>query len=288
MIKWSTWLCITLLPLTAFTVPENIQLKYLVGCPVQESSQWSTTIQSQGSLWQLYKKAQVDLEVKAAENNSGIATAFPLTLQMRLKGLQVGADGSSSAHFDSDAPEQSIGMQEISKTLYRSIELTIGDNLQISVESEDTSEVVQELQEVGGFQIENLFSEMVQHLFALAGRDLYEGDTVIRQVSVPSSTETVSLEYKIVQITPQEVRATVQGTVPDWTMPVKQRLFNTKGSSDQITLSGTVSGKIVWLRSNALIYKAKVDYDYHGTIDADGLTSPISVQLHHLDSTSRL
>ena len=55
-----------------------------------------------------------------------------------------------------------------------------------------------------------------------------------------------------------------------------------------MTLAGTVSGKVVWARSNSLIYKAKLDYDYHGTITSEGHETPLSVQLHHLDSTSRL
>ena len=46
-----------------------------------------------------------------------------------------------------------------------------------------------------------------------------------------------------------------------------------------ITLSGSVSGKVVWSRSNALIYKTKIDYDYQGTMTTEGRELPISIQL---------
>ncbi len=291
MRNWSIWLWLISLPLTACAVSEPVQLKYPLDRPVRESSHWTTTIQSGGNLLQLYKKAQADLELKSDKGTSAIVTKPPFVLQVNLKGLQVGADGSHSAHFDSEAPEQSTGMQEISKALNIPVTLTIGDHLQISASSSDNyHEATQELSQLGGFQVDNLFSEMVQHLFALAGQDLHEGDKFRRQVVIPSGREPVTLEYQIVKITPQEIRAVVNGKVPSWTMQVKEGLVPAAGVDQpaSMALTGTVSGKIVWSRSNALIYKTRIDYDYQGTLTVNERESPISIQLHHLDTTNRL
>ncbi len=291
MHKWPTWLCLILVPLSLQATSEPVELQYPVGRAVRESSQWTTTIQSSGNVLQLYKKAQADLELKAKKGETGVVTEPPFFLQVSLKGLQVGADGSHSAHFDSDSSQQSsVGMQEIAKTLNVPVELMIGDNLQISSTSESYREATQQLNHVSGFQLDNLFSEMVQHLFALAGKELHEGDTITRQVSVPAGQEPVTLEYQVIKITPQEIRAVINGQIPTWNMQVKEGFLPANGAANSasITLSGTVSGKVVWSRSNALIYKTKIDYDYQGTMTADGRELPISIQLHHLDSTSRL
>ena len=46
----------------------------------------------------------------------------------------------------------------------------------------------------------------------------------MQEVSSSLGGEPVKLEYEVVKITPQEVRAVVRGTIPEWTMPVQGEL----------------------------------------------------------------
>lgn len=280
------WVILGLLPVWGMAaVDSSVRLEYHVDEPVLQRSRVSVDITQHKPdktvSVSAYQEANAQLQLKKQPRET------PYVLLLTLNQLRVGLDtDKTKISFDSASDPQSPLLSELSKVIGEPIELTIGDNLQIQSSSPEFQKLMKDLRQLGGFTLSNLFSEMVQQLFALTDKPLRIGQSYSRQLKLGSNGGApITLTYKVVGISPDEVRATVVGKVPEASIQLPKGALGVESSAAMLKVSGSIDGKAVWSRKNALIYKTKIDYVYSGVIAEGGHEWPFTLRMNHSDST---
>lgn len=286
MVKIRFFLIAVLLPTLLLGESGPIRLQYAVNQPVFQTSSVEIEV-SRGQAEETPSTARQEIKARLAiieKKDRGTFVKPSMNLQLTLESLQVGMEAEGhSLKFDSEHPNGSPLMTEIAKIIDRPLTVVVGEDLKIETDSKDFLKLSQSLEQIGGFRTTNLFSEMLQNLFALAGRDLEVGDEYTLKLALGADERVpLAITYKIVAITGSEVRAVVTGgfDLVEITQPVS--------SQDRLFLAGKIDGKAVWNRRNALIYKTRIHYSYDGVLEEDGQETPIYLHLRHEDTSRAL
>lgn len=273
--------------MTSATVETPIHLQYRVDEPVTQRSRVTVDITQQKPNGAEYLSAFQEAEAQISLDKEPNSPPYELTLV--LTQLRVGLEAEDkTVMFDSQSPQTSPLIAALSKVIGEPIRMTVGEHLQILNTSSDLQRLMKDLKLMGGFNINNLISEMVQQRFALANQALEVGKSYEQTLKRGSDGNSpVELTYRIVEISPTEVRATVEGNVPASTMQLIQGQPGSNVMPSALKVTGAIEGKVVWNRENALVYRSKLNYLYRGVIADRGRDTPFELRMTHQD-VSRL
>lgn len=285
-LRFSCWMALVALPtvLSAVT-PSPVRLQYKADQAVLQRSRVSVEMTQKKPdkplVVSAYQEAEARLQLSESPREP------PYQLVMTLNQLRVGLESDRKRiAFDSKSPQDSPLLAELDKVMGEPIQLTVGENLQIQSSSEEFQRLIQDLRLMGGFNLSNLFSEMVQQLFALTGKSLEVGQRYTRELKLGAHTGApIELTYEVVGISPEEVRATVDGTIPASSIQLPQGALGAASPAAVLKVSGAIDGKVVWSRQNALVYRTKIDYVYRGMVFEGGHQWPFELRMSHADAT---
>lgn len=285
-LRFSCWMALFALPTVLGAIAEApVRLQYQVDQPVLQRSRVSVEMTQKKPdkpiVVSAYQEAEASLLLSASPSEP------PYQLVLTLNQLRVGLESDRKrVVFDSKSPQDSPLLAELDKVVGEPIHITVGENLQIQSSSEAFQRLMKDLKLMGGFNLSNLFSEMVQQLFALTGKSLQVGQSYTRELKLGANNGApIELTYEVVGISPEEVRATVNGTIPASSIQLPQGALGAASPAAVLKVSGAIDGKAVWSRQNALVYKTKIDYVYRGTVFENGHQWPFELHMSHADAT---
>lgn len=253
-----------------------IRLSYRVNEPVIQRSRVTVEVTTQTPEGPMQTKAFQEAEARVQLDQLPKTTPYPLTITFER--LRVGQETNDrKITFDSKSPQTSPFITALSQAIDQPIQVAVGKSLHLMSESQKLKQLMKDLKSMGGFNVQNLLSEMVQQRFALANQPLEAGrdyQQILKQGT--SENEPVELTYRIVEISPKEVRAIVDGIIPTTTIPWNQGAATAK-------VSGSIDGKVVWNRDNGMIYRSRLNYLYRGTVMENGREFPFELRMTHQD-----
>lgn len=227
MIRCIIWLaCLCCMPLSA-----ALRLEYPSNAPVWQTSE--LMIEALGSLpgLKMHESSRQSiaalLSIPADQQDKTYSTP-PFDLTFIFKNYLI--------HFDVNQKQEKLSSDTPEKLPYYLQNFKLVD-LPLKMHIHKERVVFHELPIFKEMQLESFFSEWVQHMFALAGKDLYVGATF--EVPFHVNQRESSIRYEIHAVTDKEIQAGFSG-----------KLSN---KSPQMTMTGTTEGKVTWNRRNALL-----------------------------------
>lgn len=286
LLRFSCWMALVALPTVLSAVTESpVRLQYKADQKVLQRSRVSVEMTQKKPdrpiIVSAYQEAEASLQLSETPRES------PYQLVMTLNQLRVGLEADRKRiAFDSKSPQDSPLLAELDKVIGEPIHITVGENLQMQSSSQEFQRLMKDLRLLGGFNLGNLFSEMVQQLFALTGKSLQVGQSYTRELKLGANNgASIELTYEVVGISPDEIRATVHGTIPASSIQLAQGAMGAASPAAVLRASGAIDGKAVWNRQNALVYKTKIDYVYKGMVFENGQQWPFELHMSHADAT---
>lgn len=212
---------------------------------------------------------------------------LPYELTVTLRRLKVGVElGDNIITFDSDSSKDSPFVNALSRVLNVPVRLKVGDELEVIDAPIEGKRLMNDLKSMGGFNINHLLSELVQQRFALANQPLQVGKSYRQVLRRGADGQTpIEITYRIIEITADEVRATVEGSMPSFDFQTPPALLGLGVVPSSVKVAGSIEGKVVWNRHNALIYRSIINYLYRGDIGERGQTTPFELRMTHHDGT---
>lgn len=285
----SYFVMMLLLPVALLAGPGPVQLQYIPNQPVLQTSSVDIELSQKGG-----RPATAQQQVKARleitnKGSSGRIRELPVDVTIDLEAVKVGAEANGrTIAYDSEHADASPFMAQLSKIIGQPMQVSVGEDLQITAQSPEFVKLLKHLESFGGFRTSNLISEMFQHLFALAGHTLKIGEEYTQQLALGADQDIpVTVTYKVVGITDNEVRAVITGGF-DSVQVENASLGGGGGEGKSLVLAGKISGKAVWSRKNALLYKTRLEYTYDGILTDGDEEIPIKVRLRHEDATKAI
>ncbi len=294
MAKFYQFIATMIIPSFLVAGSDSVRLQYLANQPVLQTSTVHVELTHGDPHKTVPSIAHQEIQAKLTVTGDGqqqVALHPPLDLNVVIESLKVGIDARGhSVSFDSSNPEKSPLMSEVAKVIGRPVKVAVGANLAVESDSKDFVKLSRSLEQLGGFRTTNLLSELLQNLFALAGRDLHVGDEYTIQLALGADHSVpMKITYKIANITDSEVRAVIHGGFDSVEIHGDALAHKAEAKSPQhLQMSGEIDGKAVWSRKNALVYKTRIDYTYTGSLDEDGHEIPVYLRLHHEDSSKAI
>jgi hypothetical protein len=269
------------LPTLTQALDAPIRLQYPLHTPVTQRSRVTVEVTQRQPDHSVSLSAYQEAEAQIALNEPPTNPPYELTLT--LNRLRVGLETEDKKlAFDSESSKDSPLMSALSQMIGQPMQLAVGESLKILNPSKESQVLMKDLKLMGGFNVTNLISEMVQQRFALANQPLQVGNRYLQVLKQGIDGHSpIELTYHIVEISPTEVRAVVTGSIPPSTLQWMQNPLAPTSTPSTLKVTGTINGKAVWNRENALLYRAKLNYFYRGEIADDN--TPFELKMTHHD-----
>lgn len=244
-------------------------LRYLPDQPVSFKSTLNIDISQSlpGLSLSTKGKQHFDAEMIISQDQEGLAVLSPpFDIVFLLKGIKIDVQANGEdLHFDSKDKGNSLYLSQLSKLIDAPLHLHFGENYQIVGKNIGLNKSLEELPMLQEIDPVKILSELFLHLFGPAGKPLKEGDVIERNISeglIPSLPEKVT--YTVTKIDDYHIYADIQGTIEKKKFDLLSlvKLQEKELASVSATLSGTIVGKIIWNRDNAMLHDLKLDYAY--------------------------
>jgi len=264
---------------------KNIKLKYVSNIPVLQTSELKIVMLNSLP------------GVKLHEENSQVINAFlsivsdqqdkifitpPLDVMFTLKSYVIDLNiNDRTARFHSEEPEKLPHLMQSYKMVDRPLKLRISKDCNFKASNEGLQSIYCEYPALKEIQIENFLYEWFQHLFALAGKDIYVG--AIFDVPINVNQREGMLHYEIKSITDQEIQAGFNGKLREKILHFSNGLQeNCKGPERmEMTVNGTTNGTVTWNRHNALVYSFQAKHLIKSTLSNGEESWTLNVNLTH-------
>lgn len=281
-----------LLPFALFAATP-IKLTYLPATPVLQTSELSIEIDESMPILHLASKAKQVLKMEvtaAAQPGATRLTQPPIDLTVVLKDVFVDLFvNQEEAAFDPRVERSPTSLKEISKLIDKPIHLKVNEQNAIIIAPNDLQTLKRELPALNDIGIELLFGELLQHHFALLGKEL----TIGAKFQEPFARDSASplpetIDYEIVSITDKDVIASIKGNIKPKEFQLKSPIkFDDKEEPILLSYSGSLKGEGTWNRQNAMLFQMKTDYTYLALLKAGPMQWKMQVILHHKLSSNK-
>lgn len=273
----------------------SVKLQYLPHIPVTQNTQLTLTIDQSLPALKLDTVAGQNLRAQLtvlSEQREGSITQPPLDMVFVLQGLNINLKANGeTASFDSSMPGSSLMMAQVAKMIGRPIKLHFEENLSVDGGVQDIDALLRELPVLKDLEPKALLQELFQYLFALAGKELSVGDQILRTMPASKSIYSpLAFEYVVTAITDQEIQAALNGRIEPRTITLNKALKMDENTEEKVELSvsGTVSGRIAWNRQNAMIYHAQIEHVFSGILKIADWEWKLTATLNNDTATKRM
>lgn len=268
--------------LTTTVMADPILLHYEPDLPVLQRSHVTLDLIQKSPKKTLQTHAYQEAKAEARMTSSTYSPRPQLTVT--LNQLRLGFEsGDKRVTLDSASPKNSPFLNQIATIIGEPIQVTLGENLHIETTSAAYQRLIKDLKPLNGFSLANLFSEMFQQAFALADKLLEVNTSYTRELKLGADQQVpVTLTYRIIEITPDEVRAVVEGNIKEVSFQLAPGVLS-QTEAATVQAKASIKGKAVWSRANALVHRSKIHCLYEGTIIDHDTPRPFQLQLEHQD-----
>lgn len=230
-------------------------------------------------------KQQIDASLTVTTDNTDMPiTQPPFDLNFVLKSLKIDLYANDEdVAFDSDQMSESLYLNQVSKMIDRPIQMHFGDRFDLQSESEDLRQIIKELPVLQEVDLKSMLVELFLHFFALGGKELTVGQTYQRDLgdhSIPTLPNVVN--YTITAIDDYNIHASISGNIEKRKLKLKGLVqVNDKELANvEVSLSGTMNGKVKWNRDNAMLYDLEMEYAYSAMFKLAEWDWMMNVTLH--------
>lgn len=267
---------------------KSVQLQYLPNTPVVQTSRLQMRMNDALPGFRLQGKVLQTVEsiVTVMEEHSELPLLQPpLDLTYILKKIDVEITANHvKGGFSSEAPHRFLPLSQNISLIDRPIRLHIDSKLNIENENSDLNKLFSEFPALRDLHLEGFFLEWMQHLFALAGKEIVKGKSY--KVALPAENLNF-FQYTITAITEQEIHADLQGLIEKNGHKLKGQLSldGMKSSDVELSFKANVKGHIAWDYKNALICQLETQTVYTGILSIAESIWNLGMSLdHHLES----
>lgn len=256
------------------------QLEFLPDVPVKcELSSHIEIVQDlpqKPMVMQLKQRLELDLTAMSDLPHIPLKDGpMDLTMEVRHFRVDLESDGAKES-FDSSQNDSLGVMAQVSSIMNRPIKLPLDKTFSLKEEGEDFSRLRSNAPLVNSLMPKELFDQLLQLIFGLAGQQLKSGDTVASSALV-GVTDTLSLPitYHINTIGEKELFATWEGKISD-------HVSKASVADSEATMVADIRlvGEGSWHREHALIASCSISYDLNGTVRHMGLEWPIRMSVN--------
>lgn len=209
----------------------------------------------------------------------------PFNMVFQLTNLRAASKlNGITTNFQAAKPETSLILAEIKDFLNRPISIHFDSSLRIRPEATGLDQLFKELPVLNNINSLSLLKELFEHMFALSGRKLSEGECcVIVGESDSPDTPPRMVTYQIESIDKDSIRARLSEGVNHPPITLKTPLEANGKNKDPATFKfkKKTEGEIVWQRKNALIHEVRTKTIYEGSINAGTSTWPVNIEIRH-------
>jgi hypothetical protein len=256
---------------------DGVRLQYLPETPVQLTSKLAVEVQESMPI--------LNLATKGHQVSRSPITHLPLLLNLTLKDIFVFLNvNGEELSYDPRGEKVSVPLVQFSLLIDKPMEFKVDERGYLVDEAGTLGKIFKQQPALKNISLPLLLNEMLFHLFALSGEDLFVGAKFERAAQEdPSGVLAPVIFYEIIEVNDQEVMAKVKGTVKPKTMQFSTILTSENKSPQKVEmkLTGDLQGNISWKRNNALQYSLNNTYNYLAELKFGEMRWTIQMTITH-------
>jgi len=188
----------------------------------------------------------------------------PFDVSFNLQSLKIDLRvNGNEISFDSGVGDSSLYSRQMSQMINRPVNLHFGSGYKLETSVQELMEAMPDLPFLKDVEADALFMDLFVHLFSLGGIELKEGDVIKKQFpSANFSTLPNQVIYTITSIDDYSIQAELKGNIEKKTFSLSETLQidDEMAKSANVTINGTMEGKVKWKKDNAMLYDLAMCY----------------------------
>jgi hypothetical protein len=272
----------------SFAAESHVVLSYLPNMPVIQTSDLKIKMNYAlpGSKMDGEDQQQIRVQVTLLSDSNQPIIKPPVDLLFVLKNFSISLNANDlSEKFLSESPEKMPHQVQTYQIVDKKLKLHFDESGHIQKNTEEFQVLFSEYPALREMNFENFLADWFQHLFALAGKNLYVG--AVFKIPGDGDYADQIITYEITEITPTEVHANFQGSLGGKNMRLTGRisLDGKTAGMPEMTILGETKGHVVWNRKNALLYQVQGVQGINGVLKIGDTAWTLGLQMNHfLDS----
>ncbi|MEI8366454.1 MAG: hypothetical protein WCF65_08575 [Parachlamydiaceae bacterium] len=251
-----------------------IQLQFIPSAPVQQTNRLTIDVQeslpilnmtSQGS--QLFK-----FDLVATNRPVAAELTFPAMMTLTIRDVSLRTrTGGQDLSFDLRSATNSPSLNAFAHLANQPLNLFIDAHGQVDSKNETFERLLKQYPALSQVPLDSLVKDLASGLFALYKEDLSVGAKIEMESSQgPIFAIPAFLTYEITDINDKEIVASLSGKINPSKIFLEKpvQIDGKRPQQVEMTISGTLQGRVTWQRKNAMLYGGNCDYSYEAKLRA--------------------
>lgn len=281
----------SLFTLSFFHLKAEVFLNYPEGQIVSQQMEVNSSIVQEfpGTTLKVDLRQVMDWTLEILGDSGAIHTKGPLELSITLTRLQVELKANEfETSFDSQSPLKNPLFAQVHQLIGVPVTIKLGEDFTKTADIPELEALMTELPLLPSIVSPSLFEDLLEHTFALAGRDLMSKGSIQRGITLGRTAPiTMPISYEVTSIDDQSVKATLHGALEktEQVVALDEMVGQQEDEEDQyagFALSGEASGEGSWLLDNALLCQLQLHHKYQADFTVGELTVPMKIEVHQI------
>lgn len=277
--------------------PPAVQLQYPGGQVVRQTMHVQSTVEQEfpGATLRVVLDQTMDWDVQVEDGEDTVTIQGPVDISMALRRLQVHIQAREfEVNFDSDQPTTDPLFAQVRQIIGAPVVVNLREDFTLAGAIEGLQELLQALPLLPAMVPPTLIEDLVEHTFALAGRNLVDSQPIQRTMTLGRTAPlVVPLTYEVVSLNRGKVEASISGKLDDveQVIALDEMLGEQEDEAEayaSLLFTGEVSGSGAWDLNNSFLCQMDLKHSYRALFSVGELKVPMTLEMRERITSRRV